>query len=270
MKINNLFVLCLFFLISCNQNENKNQENEGNVIGNTPQESPVDDPSVVAEVSISQLTRNEELLLKVMTCEDGTVPFLNFQRKYLKVIFYNRVTYLDLFVEAMITNPQTLSNYSLKFNSDGTYFTILPGGNVYGQFPTSALDDLPFLETIQLKTIEPKKAIFETSLYGQLCSLSFDRVTVMYINDTDRDGFDNDVDCNPNNSAEFRTQKGYLDADRDGYGVRELVEFCTGSYPNTNYTFRSGDCDDTNSAVRPNANEIMFDGIDNNCDGTGI
>jgi len=42
---------------------------------------------------------------------------------------------------------------------------------------------------------------------------------------------------------------GYLDSDGDGYSVDE------------------GDCDDTDAAIHPDAEETAGDGVDSNCDG---
>ena len=56
----------------------------------------------------------------------------------------------------------------------------------------------------------------------------------------------------------------YTDADQDGYGSEDLpIIACT--QPDTATTI--GDCDDTNSTISPDAEEICGDGIDNNCDG---
>ncbi|MBN8640169.1 MAG: hypothetical protein J0L86_00005, partial [Flavobacteriales bacterium] len=59
----------------------------------------------------------------------------------------------------------------------------------------------------------------------------------------------------------------YADNDGDTYGdPTTLVSACTS--PGANYVLVSGDCNDANAAVNPNATEVCYDGIDNNCDGT--
>ncbi|MFM7015896.1 MAG: MopE-related protein [Bacteroidota bacterium] len=58
----------------------------------------------------------------------------------------------------------------------------------------------------------------------------------------------------------------YADADGDGYGNPSIsVSNCTGAP--TGYVALSGDCDDNNSSIHPNAVEICFNNIDDDCDG---
>ncbi len=56
----------------------------------------------------------------------------------------------------------------------------------------------------------------------------------------------------------------YQDADADGYG-NDNVTIIADNQP-VGYVSVGGDCDDTNNSVHPNAFEICFDGIDQNCD----
>jgi hypothetical protein len=60
----------------------------------------------------------------------------------------------------------------------------------------------------------------------------------------------------------------YLDADNDGYYTGTAIASC--SSPGAGYTtsiIADGDCDDTKSSIRPNAVDICYDGIDNDCNG---
>lgn len=75
------------------------------------------------------------------------------------------------------------------------------------------------------------------------------------------DGLDNNCDgqIDENIPSEW-----YLDADGDGFGdANQLAETCM---PEDGYVALSGDCDDSDPAIFPNAEEVC-DSVDNNCDG---
>ncbi len=55
----------------------------------------------------------------------------------------------------------------------------------------------------------------------------------------------------------------YVDADDDGYGA-QAVDVCPGA---AGYADVPGDCDDTDAAVSPGADEVWYDGVDDDCDG---
>ena len=87
---------------------------------------------------------------------------------------------------------------------------------------------------------------------------------------------DTDANINPNateicdnidNNCNDEIDEGlvvlrYLDQDGDGFGTTE-AEVCS---DNENYADEANDCDDTDPAIHPDAEEICDD-IDNNCDG---
>ena len=56
----------------------------------------------------------------------------------------------------------------------------------------------------------------------------------------------------------------YLDNDGDGFGAGEAVSNC--EPPSEDYVAQSGDCDDTNASIYPDATEVC-NGMDNDCDG---
>ena len=77
------------------------------------------------------------------------------------------------------------------------------------------------------------------------------------------DGIDNNCDGAIDNSptdGDFY----YMDADSDGYG--SIAFYILSCEPVENYTQNSDDCDDSEAAINPEADDIC-DGIDNNCDG---
>ncbi|MEZ4798272.1 MAG: MopE-related protein [Flavobacteriales bacterium] len=76
------------------------------------------------------------------------------------------------------------------------------------------------------------------------------------------DDIDNDCDTFIDEDAIFNDY--YADVDGDGYGdINDIVSSCS---PVTGYVLNSLDCDDTNSEINPDAEEVC-DFIDNNCDG---
>ena len=104
--------------------------------------------------------------------------------------------------------------------------------------------------------------------------------------DDDGDGFDASVDCddadpaiNPDadelcddvdNDCDGRVDDGlteayFTDSDGDGYGAYgDILYACTD--PGSGYALIAGDCDDSDSAISPDAEEVC-DGVDNDCGG---
>lgn len=59
----------------------------------------------------------------------------------------------------------------------------------------------------------------------------------------------------------------YADEDSDGFGDADNFVYSCDGLP-TGHVLNDDDCDDADDAVNPNAAEIFFNGIDDNCDGT--
>jgi len=59
-------------------------------------------------------------------------------------------------------------------------------------------------------------------------------------------------------------QVWYTDTDGDGSGGYDATAVCGDTPPGSGYAKNNGDCDDTNSAIHPNAEEVC-DNLDNNC-----
>ena len=76
-------------------------------------------------------------------------------------------------------------------------------------------------------------------------------------------GIDNDCDGQVDNSC-VATSTWYLDADADGFG--DTNNATTSFEQPEGYVANSDDCNDSDTAINPNANEICDD-IDNDCDG---
>jgi len=74
---------------------------------------------------------------------------------------------------------------------------------------------------------------------------------------------DDDCDTVIDNDA-VDADDWYVDADGDNFGTEETVKACEEP---ANATDTTGDCDDTNAAINPDAQEVC-DTVDNDCDGT--
>ena len=81
--------------------------------------------------------------------------------------------------------------------------------------------------------------------------------------DLDSDGVLASADCNDLDPNVGEPQTAYLDADGDGAGGAAGDTSCE---PPTGYTFDSGDCNDGDPTIAPDADELC-DGLDNDCDG---
>jgi hypothetical protein len=78
----------------------------------------------------------------------------------------------------------------------------------------------------------------------------------------------NNTDCDDNNASKYRTYAFYRDNDADGYGMGGLLDVCAvNASPTSGYSLSNTDCDDNNPQINPNISEILYDGLDNNCDG---
>ncbi|MFH1466160.1 MAG: MopE-related protein [Pseudomonadota bacterium] len=78
------------------------------------------------------------------------------------------------------------------------------------------------------------------------------------------DGLDHDCD----GVADSGTHAGdpwYLDADGDGYGASASSVY--GCAQPTGYVEVSGDCDDGDATISPGADELCWNGVDDDCDG---
>ncbi len=102
---------------------------------------------------------------------------------------------------------------------------------------------------------------------------------ILYL-DADGDGYGIDViaacgssvntDCDDTNEDVWQSATLYIDADGDGYSTNETAVVCYGATIPAGYVLAptQQDCNDNLAAVHPNAVEIPFNGIDDDCDGS--
>ena len=60
----------------------------------------------------------------------------------------------------------------------------------------------------------------------------------------------------------------FTDADGDNYGTGTAQSLCAN--PGAGYATAAGDCDDTNSAIKPGATDVCGNGIDEDCSGSDL
>ncbi len=74
------------------------------------------------------------------------------------------------------------------------------------------------------------------------------------------------TDCNDENRDVFQILTGYRDEDGDGFGAGLLLSMCGGEALASAYTSQNGDCDDNAAAVHPDAQEVLCNSVDDDCD----
>jgi len=79
------------------------------------------------------------------------------------------------------------------------------------------------------------------------------------------DGIDNNCDGNTDDASALNTTTFYADTDSDGYG--DAANSVTACEAPSNHVENDSDCDDTQAATNPAADELC-DGSDNDCDGS--
>ncbi|HEX9979635.1 MAG TPA: T9SS type A sorting domain-containing protein [Flavobacterium sp.] len=79
----------------------------------------------------------------------------------------------------------------------------------------------------------------------------------------------NNTDCNDADVTIHETFGFYADADADGFGTGNLLTVCAlnATTPPAGYSLNNTDCNDAVAAVNPGHTEVLYNGIDDNCDG---
>ena len=79
------------------------------------------------------------------------------------------------------------------------------------------------------------------------------------------DMIDNNCDGEVDEAASLDATDWYSDSDGDGYGNPDAIT--RQCYIPENHSANADDCNDAEAGVNPDADEICFDGLDNNCSG---
>lgn len=83
--------------------------------------------------------------------------------------------------------------------------------------------------------------------------------------DSDGDGYVLAEDCDDSNPSIYQNLQGYTDNDEDLYGIGSQIMVCSGEDLPEKYSDIGGDCNDNNPDINPDAEEIEYDGIDQDC-----
>ncbi len=89
--------------------------------------------------------------------------------------------------------------------------------------------------------------------------------TAMLCSSTAPAGYsDNNTDCDDSDNTINTPQQYYVDADGDGFGSTTTAMLCSSTAP-AGYSDNNTDCDDDDGAVNPSATEVLYNGIDDDC-----
>ncbi len=77
-------------------------------------------------------------------------------------------------------------------------------------------------------------------------------------------------DCDPQDPTVGYPILGYPDADEDGYTLPEAKPLCPADGASRDIRNAESDCDDSDPAIHPGADEICDDGIDQDCSGADL
>jgi len=140
-----------------------------------------------------------------------------------------------------------------------------------------------------LALVVPKRSIADLTFYCDEtgCYTWNGTAWVPDAGDSDGDGYQSSVDCDDTNPAIYPGATEipgnnidencdghavcYADVDDDTYGSSVLVESldldCTPNGPGEHIANNNADCNDSNSTIHPNAEDVPGNSIDENCDG---
>ncbi|RYY86171.1 MAG: hypothetical protein EOO15_15200, partial [Chitinophagaceae bacterium] len=79
----------------------------------------------------------------------------------------------------------------------------------------------------------------------------------------------NDTDCNDSDANSYQSTTLYVDGDNDGYTNGDTATVCYGAAIPQGYvaSLTAIDCNDAVAAINPGHAEVLYNGVDDNCDG---
>ncbi|NMH27277.1 lamin tail domain-containing protein, partial [Flavobacterium silvaticum] len=79
----------------------------------------------------------------------------------------------------------------------------------------------------------------------------------------------NGIDCNDDNAQLTSEFEFFVDSDFDTYGSTTTAMVCAANAitPPSGYSLNNTDCDDAAAAINPGHAEVLYNGVDDNCDG---
>ena len=150
---------------------------------------------------------------------------------------------------------------------DNTFIDTLSGFNLSTLNKLTLLDNYRLNETSGLRNLSSTSLLrilgnpnltenacqyftLDTNLAISMDPTQVATATILNSCDIDGDGTPYAVDCDDQDSSQYPG-----DVDGDGFDACPSCPTC------------ASDCDDSNAAIHPNASEIYYDGVDQNCDG---